>query len=82
MPADFYEDELPFRDPSDLTEKFQKQEEENLRKIHDQQTKEEMYEKTLILEQVSRERKERNYNEQNKTRLELFHKIEISNAIL
>ena len=41
-----------------------------------------MYEKTLILEQVSRERKERNYNEQNKTRLELFHKIEISNAIL
>lgn len=41
-----------------------------------------MYEKTLILEQQSRERKERNYNEQNKTRLELFHKIEISNAIL
>ena len=71
VPSDFYEDELPFSDTNELTEKFQKQEEENLRKIHDQQTKEEMYEKTLIQEQQSKDRKERNYNEQNKTRLEL-----------
>lgn len=36
VPSDFYEDELPFKHASELTEKFQKQEEENLRKIHDQ----------------------------------------------
>ena len=82
MPADFYKDELYFRDPEDLKEIFHKLEENNLKMIHEQQEQAENYEILLEREHLMRASLERDRDEHNKAKLELLAKIEIAQNIL
>ena len=82
VPPNYYEDKLHFSDPDTLTALFSKMEENNLQMIHNQQEQEQAYEALLSKENKVRTRAEVDYDDQNKTRLDLIRKIESSKLVL
>lgn len=82
VPEDFYKEKLFFNDPEDLKKIFSRLEEENLAKIHEQQELTQALEILAQREFQSGEELKKEYNEQNKTKMELVAKIDISKSIL
>ncbi len=75
VPDDYFEDKLFFKDPDTLKDMFEKLEEDNLSMIHNQQNQEQNYEKLLITQKNNEEQKQKIFDEQDKTRIDLQIKI-------
>ena len=82
VPEDHYEDKLTFTDPEELKEIFAKIEEDNLQKIHQMQEQEQFFEALLKKEKQIHTTLQSNYDQHNKTYIELEMKINAAKSIL
>ena len=82
VPADFYNDELFFKKPDELSSIFGKLEESSLSQIHHLQEQEQALEMIHEKELDLRNNLQATFDEQNKSKIELQQKINVSKLML